>query len=65
MPLALLLAFTRITGSARAGSLGALAYVATPTFLYFAAQFSYASLAVPLMAVVIFALSRREQASRR
>jgi hypothetical protein len=60
VPLALLLAFTRISGSARAGSLGALAYAATPTFLYFAAQFSYASLAVPLMTVVLVALARRE-----
>lgn len=60
VPLALLLAFTRITGSARAGSLAALAYAATPTFLYFAAQFSYASLAVPLMTVVLVALTRRE-----
>ncbi len=63
VPLALMLAFTRITGSARAGSLGALAYAATPTFLYFAAQFSYASLAVPLMTVVVFTLTRREQAA--
>jgi hypothetical protein len=60
VPLALLLAFTRISGSARAGSIGALAYAATPTFLYFAAQFSYASLAIPLMTVVLVALTRRE-----
>ena len=63
VPLALLLAFTRLTGSARAGSLGALAYAATPTFLYFAAQFSYASLAIPLMTVVLLTLARRETAA--
>jgi len=60
VPLALLLAFTRLSGSARAGGLAALAYAATPTFLYFAAQFSYASLAIPLMTVVLLALARRE-----
>ncbi len=63
VPLALMLAFTRLTGSARAGSLGALTYAATPTFLYFAGQFSYASLAVPLMMVVLVALARRETTS--
>ena len=52
VPLASTLAFTRIS-AARAGSLGALLYAATPTFLYFAAQFSTRRSRCRSMTVVI------------
>lgn len=63
--LAVYLAYERLTGSPRVAGLGALLSTAAPTFLFFSAQFSYESLAVPLGAVALFALVRRLQAAGR
>ena len=62
--LAVYLAFERLSGSARLAGLGALLCTAAPTFLFFAGQFSYESLAVPLAAVALFALVRRQGVRR-
>lgn len=63
--LAVYLTYERLTGSPRVAGLGALVSTAAPTFLFFSAQFSYESLAVPLGAVALFALVRRLQATGR
>jgi hypothetical protein len=54
--LALYLLYERVSGSARVAGLGALAYTATPTYLFFSAQFSYESLALPLAGVATYAI---------
>ena len=56
--LALYLFYERLIGSARVAGIGALVYAATPTFVYFSAQFSYESLALPLASVAVLALLR-------
>jgi hypothetical protein len=53
--LALYLLFERISGSALVAGLASLVYAASPNFLYFSAQFSYESLAVPLAAMAVLA----------
>lgn len=57
------LIYERLTGSARLAGLGALLGAAAPTFLFFSAQFSYESFAVPLASVALLALARRQTAS--
>lgn len=59
------LTYERLTGSARLAGLGTLIAAAAPTFLFFSAQFSYESLAVPLAGVALFALVRRLDAEGR
>jgi hypothetical protein len=63
--LSLYLFYERVSGSPRAAGLAALIYTATPTFLFFSAQFSYESLALPLATVALFALMRWAQSSNR
>jgi hypothetical protein len=63
--LALYLFYERVSGSPRAAGIGALAYAATPTFLFFSAQFSYESLALPLATVAVLTLLSWGQASDR
>ena len=63
MMLALFLFYERASGSPRIAGVATLVYTATPTFLYFSAQFSYESLALPLAAVALFALMRWGQAT--
>jgi hypothetical protein len=65
MLLGLYLFYERVSGSPRAAGLGALVYTAAPTFLFFTAQFSYESLALPLATVALFALMRWSQAHDR
>ena len=57
----------RLSGSARVGGLAAFLYAANPNFLYWSAQFSYESLALPLVTFVIFLVAVRSTpgASRR
>ncbi|HEX4034594.1 MAG TPA: hypothetical protein VHX66_09135 [Solirubrobacteraceae bacterium] len=50
--------YERVSGSPRVAGLGALVYAATPTYLFFSAQFSYESLALPLATVAVFAVIR-------
>jgi hypothetical protein len=56
--LGLYLLYARLTGSARAAGLASLFYAGTPTYLFWAGQFSYESLALPLAIVAGFALIR-------
>ncbi len=57
---ALFLLFGRVSGSARVAGLGAALYAANFNFLYWGAQFSYESLALPLLVVILLALAERE-----
>lgn len=61
---ALFLLFQRVSGSARAAGLGVGIYTGNFNFLYWGAQFSYESLALPLLLVAMMALSEREVAPR-
>src|SRR3954451_12873739 len=57
---ALFFLFDRLSGSARgAGLVGAL-YTGSSNFLYWGAQFSYESLALPLMVVILMAFVERD-----
>jgi hypothetical protein len=62
MMLALYLLFERLSGSARVAGIGAAVYAANANFLFFDAQFSYESLALPLLVVVMFAVAERASA---
>jgi hypothetical protein len=57
--LALFLLFERVSGSARIAGLAAMVYVANPNFLFWSAQYSYQSLALPLAALAVLALAER------
>jgi hypothetical protein len=59
--LALYLLLEAITHSPRVAGLGVAIYAITPNFLFFDAQFSYESLALPLAIAVLFAVIRWEQ----
>jgi hypothetical protein len=54
--LALFLLFERLTSSPRLAGIAGLAYVTNPNFLFWSAQFSYESLALPLVALAVFAV---------
>jgi len=56
--LALYVFVERLVDSARAAGIAALVYAATPTFVYFSAQFSYESLALPLALAAVLAVLR-------
>jgi glycosyltransferase involved in cell wall biosynthesis len=56
--LALFLFAATVTGSSRIAGLAAVLYAAAPNFLFFTAQFSYESLALPLALVVGLATVR-------
>lgn len=60
MTLALYLFYEQVSGSARAAGFAAMLYMANANFLYFNAQFSYESLALPLAVLVLLAAARRE-----
>lgn len=62
LALALFLYYRQIGGSARIAALGVMLYMANPNFIYFDAQFSYESLALPIAVLVLYALARREGA---
>jgi hypothetical protein len=57
---ALFFLFARLSGSARGAGLGVAIYTGSSNFLYWGAQFSYESLALPLMVVVLMAFAERE-----
>jgi hypothetical protein len=61
----LFLLFQRVSGSARAAGLGAAIYAGNFNFLYWGAQFSYESLALPLLLMAMMALSEREVAPQQ
>ncbi len=53
--IALFLLSERVLGSSRAAGLAVAIYAANSNFVFFSAQFSYESLALPLLVVVLFA----------
>jgi hypothetical protein len=61
--LGLFVLFAQLSGSYRVAGLGAAAYAGNSNFLYFDAMFSYESLALALLAVVLAALAVRSHAS--
>lgn len=61
----LFLLFERVSGSARTAGLGVAIYAGNFNFLYWGAQFSYESLALPLMLLVMMALAEREVAPKQ
>jgi hypothetical protein len=62
---ALFLLFQRVSGSARAAGLGVAIYAGNFNFLYWGAQFSYESLALPLLLMAMMALAEREVAPQQ
>lgn len=63
--LALFLLFERLSGSPRLASLGAAIYVGNYNFLFFSAQFSYESLALPLFVMVLALVAEYLAADRQ
>lgn len=61
---AMFLLFLRLGGSARVAGLGTALYTGSFNFLYWGAQFSYESLSLPLMLLVMMALAERYAAPR-
>lgn len=61
---ALFLLFGKVSRSARTAGLGVAIYAGNFNFLYFGAQYSYESLALPLLVVVMMAVSEREASPR-
>jgi hypothetical protein len=57
---ALFLLFARLSGSGRTAGLGVAIYTGASNFVYWGAQFSYESLALPLLAVVLMCFVERE-----
>jgi hypothetical protein len=55
---ALFLLYEQVTSSARIAGLAAALYAASPHYLFFTAQFSYESLALPLLVVALCAAAR-------
>jgi hypothetical protein len=51
--------FAMVSGSSRIAGIACLVYMTNPKFLYFNAQFSYESLALPLAALVLYVIARR------
>jgi hypothetical protein len=62
MILGLFLLFERLSGSARSASLATTLYTANSNFLFWSAQFSYESLALPLAILVLYIAFRRQSA---
>jgi hypothetical protein len=61
----LFLIFQRVSGSARAGGLGVAIYAGNFNFLFWGAQFSYESLALPLLLMVMMGLAEGEAAPKQ
>lgn len=61
---ALFFLFRRISGSGRIAGLGVAIYAGNFNFLFFGAQYSYESLALPLLLMVMMILAEREAAPR-
>jgi hypothetical protein len=59
---ALFFLFARLSGSARGAGLGVAVYTGTTNFLFWGAQFSYESLSLPLLVVVLMAFVERDAA---
>lgn len=59
---ALFFLFARLSGSARGAGIGVAVYTGTSNFLFWGAQFSYESLSLPLVCVVLMSFVEREEA---
>jgi hypothetical protein len=57
--LGLFLFHERLSGSPRLAGMAALVYASNPNFVFWSAEFSYESLALPLAVVVLFLVARR------
>ena len=57
--------FSRISGSAWVAGMGAALYAGNPNFLILGAQYSYQSLALPLLVVILWTVAEREVAQPR
>ncbi|MGE5141641.1 MAG: hypothetical protein ACM3JD_19420 [Rudaea sp.] len=62
--LSLFLFIERISGSDRLGSIASMLYMTHPNFVFFSAEFSYESLALPLALAVAFLIAERESLDR-
>lgn len=62
---ALFFLFARLSGSARGAGIGVAIYTGSSNFLFWGAQFSYESLSLPLLVVVLMAFVEREEATGR
>jgi hypothetical protein len=62
---ALYFLFARLSGSARGAGLGVAVYTGTTNFLFWGAQFSYESLSLPLLVVVLMAFVERDAAPQQ
>src|SRR5205085_10220088 len=60
MILSLFLLYEQITKSARIAGIATILYMANPHFLFFDADFSYESLALPIATFMLFAMARHE-----
>jgi hypothetical protein len=60
----LFLLFVRVSGSPRTAGLAAAIYAGNFNFLFWGAQFSYESLALPLFVVILMAVAERDAAPR-
>jgi hypothetical protein len=58
--LALFLLYERVSGSARIAGLATLFYMANTNFLFYTAEFSYESLALPMAVFVLYLVVQRE-----
>jgi hypothetical protein len=63
--LALYLLFERLSGSSRVAALGAAIYTANANFLFWNVQFSYESLALPLLVVVLLGVTEFQFGANR
>jgi hypothetical protein len=61
---AMFLLFSRLSGSARTAGLGVAIYTGNFNFLFWGAQYSYESLALPILVVIMMALAEREASPR-
>lgn len=61
--LSLFLLYEQISGSARTASIATLLYTGHSNFMFWSAQFSYESLALPLVVLTLYLIARRESDS--
>jgi hypothetical protein len=59
----LFLLFEQIGCSTRAAGIASLVYICNPSYVFFDAQFSYESLALPIAALALLAIVRRQNAA--
>lgn len=63
--LALFLLYEQVSGSSRIAGLATLLYMANPNFLFWTSEYAYEPLALPIVALVLLAVAKREMAGDR